>query len=396
MNILHFISSVDPATGGPVEGLKQRIAIYHSAGHHVEVASLDAPEFTASLSFPAPIIALGPGRGTFAYSSRALPWLRANISRFDLVLINGVWNYNTLAAHQALAGTGIPWAIFTHGMMDPYFKRQFPLKHLKKSLYWHACLSRVFRDATAILFTTEEERLLARQSFSRYRVREMVIPYGTFGPTLDLPAVREEFLDRFPNLRGKRLAICLSRIHPKKGTDILIQAFAATLAECPAYHLVISGPDQVGWQRDLEALAQSLSISDRITFTGKLEGPLKWGAFAASEVFTLPSHQENFGIVVAEALACSLPVVLSDKINIWREVLRHSAGFVAPDTLPGTVDSLARYSALTEEARAVLRACALECFRQEFDFAANSVRVLENIEQLARSKGTSAGAIHQS
>ncbi|HWG17455.1 MAG TPA: glycosyltransferase, partial [Acidobacteriaceae bacterium] len=180
--------------------------------------------------------------------------------------------------------------------------------------------------------------------------------------------------------------ICLSRIHPKKGTDILIRAFAATLAQDRAWHLVIAGPDQVGWQRDLEALAQSLSIAERITFTGKLEGALKWGAFAASEVFVLPSHQENFGIVVAEALACGLPVVLSDKINIWREVLRNQAGLVAPDTLGGTLDSLTRYTALTAGERAAMSTGALECFRQEFDFSTTSVKVLENIEQLARSR----------
>ena len=385
MNILHFISSVDPATGGPVEGLKQRIVIYRSAGHHVEVASLDDPASVASFNFPAPVIALGPGRGTYAYSPHAVPWLRDNVSRFDLVLVNGVWNYNTLAAHRALAGTGIPWAIFTHGMMDPYFKREFPLKHLKKSLYWHALLSRVFSDTTAILFTTEEERLLARQSFSRYRVREMVVPYGTFGPELDLAQAREEFLTKFPALRQKRLAISLGRIHPKKGTDILLQAFAATLAKDPAWHLVIAGPDQVGWQHDLEALATSLSIRDRVTFTGKLEGAPKWGAFAASEIFILPSHQENFGISVAEALAASMPVVISDKINIWREVLKHEAGFVAPDTLEGTQASLNRYTALTGEERAAMRARSLTCFRLEFDFSTTSVKVLENIEQLARS-----------
>ncbi|HXE08803.1 MAG TPA: glycosyltransferase [Acidobacteriaceae bacterium] len=386
MNILHFIPSVDPATGGPVEGLKQRVAIYHSAGHYVEVASLDGPESIPAFNFPAPIIALGPGRGTYAYSRHAVLWLRDNISRFDLVLVNGVWNYNTLAAHRALAGTNIPWAIFTHGMMDPYFKRQFPLKHLKKSIYWHTRLSRVFRDATAILFTTEEERLLARQSFARYRVREMVVPYGTFGPTLDLGHASEAFLTKFPAVRGKRLAICLSRIHPKKGTDILVRAFAARLATNPDWHLVIAGPDQVGWQRELEALAQSLGIASRVSFTGKLDGALKWGAFAASEVFVLPSHQENFGIVVAEALACGLPVLLSDKINIWREVLRHKAGLVAPDTLEGTIDSLNRYAALTGEEHSAMRLRALDCFRQEFDFNTTSMKVLENIEQLARSK----------
>jgi len=392
MNILHFISSVDPAYGGPVEALKQRIAIYRSAGHHVEVASLDSPACAASLDFPAPVIALGPGRGTYGYTPRALPWLRANVARFDLVFVDGVWNSNTLIAHRALAGTGIPWAIFTHGMLDPYFTRRFPLKHLKKSIYWHLRLSRVFRDATAVLFTAEEEKLLARQSFSRYRVREMVVPFGIFGPTLDLTSARDEFLTRFPALRQKRLAITLGRIHPKKGADILIRAFAATLApqpqdsSAPAWHLVIAGPDQVGWQRDLEALAASLSIRDRVTFTGNLTGAPKWGALAASEIFVLPSHQENFGIVVAEALASSLPVLLSDKINIWREVMQHSAGFVAPDTLEGTKSSLTRYTALSDDARADLRASALQCFHQEFDFSTTSAKVLENLELLAHSQ----------
>jgi glycosyltransferase involved in cell wall biosynthesis len=383
MNILHFIPSVDPATGGPVEGLKQRIAIYRSGGHSVEVASLDSPESVVRYPFPTAVIALGPGRGTYGYSRHAVFWLRDNIHRFDLVLVNGVWNYNTLAAHRALSGTDIPWAIFTHGMMDPYFKRQFPLKHLKKSVYWHLRLSRVFRDATAILFTTEEERLLARQSFSRYRVNEVVVPYGTFGPAIDTAVAAEEFLSRFPDLRDKRLAISLGRIHPKKGTDILIRAFAATLATNAAWHLVIAGPDQVGWQKDLEALAQSLDIAGRVTFTGKLDGPLKWGAFSASEVFVLPSHQENFGIVVAEALACGLPVLLSDKINIWREVMKHDAGFVSPDTLDGTIASLNRYAALSEDARAALRPRALQCFHQEFDFSTTSKKVLESIDQLA-------------
>ncbi len=392
MNILHVISSVDPATGGPVEGLRQRIAIYHSAGHHVEVASLDDPAAVAAFNFPAPVIALGPGKGTYAWSPRAVPWLKANVARFDLVFVDGVWNSNTLAAHRALAGTNIPWAIFTHGMLDPWFKRQFPLKHLKKSIYWHLRLARVFSDATAVLFTAEEERLLARQSFARYRVREMIVPFGIFGPTLDLPAAREEFLTRFPELRHKRLAISLGRIHPKKGADILIQAFAATLARqpqdssAPAWHLVIAGPDQVGWQRELEALAASLSIRDRVTFTGSLDGAPKWGALAASEIFVLPSHQENFGIVVAEALACSLPVLLSDKINIWREITKHSAGFVAPDTVEGTIASLTRYTALTDDQRSAMRASAFECFHQEFDFSTISVKVLENLEVLAHSQ----------
>jgi len=385
MRILHFIASVDPATGGPVEGLRQRCTIYRAAGYEVEVASLDSPEFVATCVFPATLIGLGPGRGTYGYSPHAVPWLKANVSRFDVVFVNGVWNYNTLAAHRALDGAGIPWAIFTHGMLDPYFKKRYPLKHFKKALYWHTLLGAIFRDANAVLFTCEQEKLLARQSFWRYKVREQVVPYGTFGPDCDTQSASQEFVARWPELRGKRLAISLGRIHPKKGTDILIEAFAATLAKDPSWHLVVVGPDQTGWQKELEAQAERLNVAHRITWTGILEGTLKWGAFSASEVFVLPSHQENFGIVVAEAMACSLPVIVSDKVNIWREIASCEAGFVGEDTVAGTTASLERWSALTADEIAALRARALKCFHDEFDFNITSRKVLENVETLARA-----------
>lgn len=385
MRILHFIASIDPATGGPVEGLRQRCAIYRSGGYEVEIATLDSPEFVQRSDFPAQMTGLGPGRGTYGYSARAVPWLKENIARFDVVFVNGVWNYNTLAAHRALAGTDIPWAIFSHGMLDPYFKKQFPLKHLKKSLYWHAALRKVLQDANAVLFTCEEEKILARRSFSRYRVREVVVPYGTFGPDCDTAAASEEFLSRFPELRGKRLAISLGRIHPKKGTDILIEAFARTLAKDPAWHLVIAGPDQTGWQKQLEELAAGLGIANRITWTGSLTGAPKWGAFSASEVFVIPSHQENFGIVVAEAMACSLPVIVSNKVNIWREIVSFEAGLVGDDTIEGTTASLEQWSRMGAEEITGMRMRSQRCFSEMFDFKASSRKVLENVEELARS-----------
>jgi len=385
MKILHFIASIDSATGGPVEGLRQRCAIYQAGGHEVEVASLDSPEFVQTCDFPAKLIGLGPGRGTYGYSPRAVPWLKSNVSRFDVVYVNGVWNYNTLAVHRALAGTGMPWGIFTHGMLDPYFKKQYPVKHLKKALYWHSRLSKVFRDASEVLFTCEEEKILARRSFSRYTVHEVVVPYGTFGPNCDTAMASEEFLTRWPELRGKRLAISLGRIHPKKGTDLLIQAFANTLAKDMAWQLVLTGPDQVGWQKELVALAERLGIAHRITWTGSLAGTLKWGAFSASEVFVLPSHQENFGIVVAEAMACSLPVIISDKVNIWREIDSYEAGFVANDTIEGTTASMRRWSELATDDIAALRIRSRKCFNEMFDFNVTSKKVLENVEQLARS-----------
>lgn len=140
---------------------------------------------------------------------------------------------------------------------------------------------------------------------------------GTATPAGDSQAQRQIFLDHFPQLDNKRLLLFLSRIHVKKGCDLLIEAFAEVASD-DSLHLVIAGPDQIGWQADLQKQAKQLGIEQKITWTGMLSGDLKWGAFHATEAFLLPSHQENFGFVVAEALACEVPVLISNKVNIWQ------------------------------------------------------------------------------
>ncbi len=383
MRILHVIPSVNPASGGPAEGLRQLCQIYRMGGHEVEVASLDSPESVAQFDFPAPVFALGPGWGIYGYSPRALHWFKQNVKRYDVVFINCIWQYNTLAAYWALKGTTTPYGVFTHGMLDPYFKRAFPFKHIKKLIYWHLFLGRILRNAYTVMFTCEEEKVLARQSFPFYRVRETVVPYGIFGPEGNLRESSEEFLNRWPELRGKRIAISIGRIHPKKGTDLLIEAFAGTLGKDPAWRLIIAGPDQMGLQKELLGLAVRVGIADRIIWPGMLRGSLKWGALAASEVFVLPSHQENFGIVVAEAMVCSLPVIISDKVNIWREVANYWAGLVCDDTVEGTKASLARWQALSLEEREAVRVRSRACFDQLFNYDVTAKRALEVVDYVA-------------
>ena len=384
MKILHVIPSVDPASGGPVEGLKQLCQIYGIGGHEVEVASLDSPEAVRSYDFPARVFALGPGWGVFGYSHHSMKWLRENIARYDVVFIDGVWQYNTLAAYRALAEMATPYAIFTHGMLDPYFKNRYPLKHIKKSIYWRIFLGRILRNASAVLFTCEEEKVLARQSFPRFRAREIVVPFGIRRPDCDTAVAAEDFLTQWPILRGKRLAISLGRIHPKKGTDILITAFARTLAGDPAWRLIIAGPDSVGLRKDLQALAGSLGIGDKITWTGMLTGTAKWGALAASEVFVIPSHQENFGIVIAEAMASNLPVIVSDKVNIWREIERYQAGLVCEDSVDGAAACLARWQAFNGEEITALRLRSRQCFEELFNYDVTAKMVLEIVDQIAQ------------
>jgi glycosyltransferase involved in cell wall biosynthesis len=364
-----------------MEGVRQITPHLAAKGVSTTVASLDAPDAPWLQNQPFEAIGLGPTRRGYGYR-RSLPArIRALADQNDAVIIHGIWQYHAFATWRALRGTGIPYFVYPHGMLDPWFKYTYPLKHLKKWAYWPWADYRVLRDARAVLFTTEQERLLARQSFLLYQANEVVVGYGTSAPLGDAEQQRELFLSRFPQLRGQRILLFLSRIHPKKGVDLLLEAFADVVSSDLRLQLVIAGPDQVGWQAQLQQRAAALSIFDRITWPGMLSGDLKWGAFRAAELFCLPSHQENFGIVVAEALACGLPVAIAEPVNISAEVAGAGAGLVQSDTLAGTTEALRQWLALDESAREQMKVRAVQLFAERFDFtsvARNLIPVLQS------------------
>jgi glycosyltransferase involved in cell wall biosynthesis len=364
-----------------MEGVRQRGLRLLEMGHQVEVVSLDDPESPFLAGYGLPVHALGPSKGGYRFNSRLVPWLHDHAREYDAAVINGLWQYHSFGAWRALHRMNVPYFVFTHGMLDPWFKHTYPLKHLKKWLYWPWADYRVLRDAQAVLFTSEDERLLARESFWLYRVREAVVSYGTRTPPDDAEALRAHFHAAQPELRGKRVLLFLSRIQEKKGCDLLIDAFAQVAGQYPNLHLVMAGPDQTGWMSTLQAQARRLGIAERITWPGMLQGDMKWGAFYASEAFVLPSHQENFGIAVAEALGCGLPVLISDKVNIWREIEADGAGIVNPDTAEGMGKTLRGWLAHDAAGRQKMAVQARATFEQRFTVDAMAKSLTHTMEK---------------
>lgn len=376
MKLLHLIRSANPAGGGPIESLKQSVRAMAEMGHVTEVATLDDPVAPWSRDLSVPVYPLGPGKGTYGYTPHLVPWLTRHARHYDAVVVRGIWQYHSFGCWRALRGSDTPYVVFTHGMLDPWFKRTYPLKHLKKVIYWPWAEYRVLRDAKAVLFTCEEERVLARGSFGQYRCKEIVVNYGTSAPGGNTATRKASFFARYPELRGKRLALFMGRIHPKKGCDLLIHAFANVLHGHSDWHLVIAGPDQVGLQAALTLAAAGKQVAERITWTGMIEGDVKYGAYEAAEVFVLPSHQENFGIVVAEALACGTPVLISNKVNIWREVEQDGAGIVANDDLEGTQSLLQSWLALSNTDKQLMKERARNCFLNRFEIGKSTDSII--------------------
>jgi glycosyltransferase involved in cell wall biosynthesis len=394
MRILHIVGSINPAAGGPTEAIRM-IIHYRPPGYEAEVVTLDDPDCPFLKDFPFAVHALGRRKKKAWYSSRLVPWLRANRDRFDGVLVHGLWEFTGLASLLAFRGHK-PYMVFTHGMLDPYFKRAHPLKHIKKWLYWIPVQYWVLRAAERVLFTTELERDLARQSFWLWHWDPMVVSYGADPQLPEIQKLIPAFYERCPEFNAghsdsadantsrpaQRFLLYLGRIDPKKGCDLLVQAFAAIAGQHPELHLIMAGPDQKGWRKELQATAIAAGVDDRIHWPGMLRGDAKWGAFAACDAFILPSHQENFGIAVAEALSCGRPVLISDQVNIAPEIAADGCGIVEPDTLHGTIRLLTRWLALTPAQREEMAAKARSTFSKRYDMRRNSAFILRMFEQL--------------
>ena len=379
MRILQIIRTLNPCYGGPAQGVRDSTHQLASLGHRAEILTLDRPGSPWAKHLDVPVIDVGPSYSDYRYSPRLVPWLERHALNYDAVIVNGVWDYAAVGSWRVLRNSATPYFVYTHGMLDPWFQKTYPLKHIKKTVYWKLWANRLLRDARAVLFTCEEERRLAGTSFSPYRCNTRVVSYGTKQPPDGAARQTREFFARFPMLAGRRIILFLGRIHRKKGCEVLIRAFAQVASRDPRLHLVLAGPDSA-LSSELRRLASRLGVSQRITWTGGLFDDLKWGALRSAELFALSSHAESFGVSVIEAMACCVPVAISNKVNIWREIVAEGAGYASSDDVAGTAGVLEKWLAAGDPARAAMRQNAIRCFRKHYEVRHSVEKLIRTLE----------------
>ena len=295
------------------------------------------------------------------------------INMSGALIAHGLWQWPSYRAWKNFKKTGVPFVVFPHGMLDPWFKRTYPIKHFKKQIYWWLVQGKIMRDARAVCFTTEEERLLAQKTFTPYQCKEVVTGLGVAEPPGEAEQQITLLHTQLPQLRQKRVLLYLGRFHPKKGVDMLIGSF---LKDCRKDDiLLLAGPKEKPDSFLKGLIKQTDGKENQIVWSGMLEGDLKWGALRAADSLILPSHQENFGMVIAEALSVGTPVLLTDKVNLWREVVDSKAGIVANDDQAG-IDQLVKKWRAGES-----RSCVentISCFREKLHIS----KTVENIISL--------------
>lgn len=384
IKILHIISSANPKIGGPIQGIRNYEKALYDLGVQRDLVCFENPDSVQGWDFPATlnVIGLGESKTGLQYNNALVPWLTANAANYDCIILNGMWSYHTYATIKVINSfkkqrkTTPRVYLMPHGMLDPWFQKDKTrrLKALRNYFYWHLVEKNVVNAVDGLLFTCEEELLLARTTFAGYKPKnEYNIGYGIVAPPPRSSEMVDGFCQQFNISNDKPYLLFLSRIHPKKGVDLLLEAYYDLVSKNQANdelpQLVIAGS---GLETDYGQYLQKYVndhdvLQNKVHFVGHLGGNLKWGALYGCQAFILPSHQENFGIAIAEALACSKAVLITNKVNIYREIENGKGGFVDVDSVAGTFAILSNWLSLSKNEQDEMGNNAYAVYQQHFN-----------------------------
>ncbi len=324
MKILHVVPSIDGVWGGPAKSVPALAGALARAGHTVEIFTTNWPRCGQSLR-AAPQIGYRDGvrvrifpSAPFRFDRKvpSAPGLLAALCQperdFDIVHFHVIWNPVVTFGMQRMRRQRRPYVVAPRGAMDPVVFARHRWKKMPWALLWERAN---LQGAAYVHFTAAAEAEKARQCGWRFRNTVIAPNLIDVNAWRDLPD-RCVFERRFPELNGREVVLFVGRINWLKNLDLLIRATVLLRQRHPQACLVCAGPDNEGHQAALEALVKRLDAGGHVLFTGMLQGDDLRAAYARADIFALVSKRENFGMAAGEALACGLPIVISDGVDL--------------------------------------------------------------------------------
>ena len=326
MKILFVIESLDPSLGGPSVSAPSTAAAIASVGNEVVIAyqeQIGKPLDKDLLVDTIPnfklvkCIALPLARG----SSSGAKELGELVREADFLHLQGMWRPILYRAASIARKASIPYALSPRGMLDPWSLAQ---KGYKKRIALKLCWRKILNDAEFIHALNKDEARLLQPLNLKARVE--IMPNGIFQKTYARLPAQGEFYANNPAINSRPYILFLGRLHYKKGLDYLIDAYSIFCKSNSSVDLVIAGPDD-GLLAKVMSRVDSLGLGNRVHIMGPLYGVEKLKVYVDASCFCLPSRQEGFSMAITEAMACHLPVVISNRCN-FPEVGEAGVGIV--------------------------------------------------------------------
>jgi len=332
MRVLHVTPSYYPAVrfGGPVRSVHALNRALIQQGLRLDVMTTNAgiinqPEISLQkqiLIQDVPVT-FYPFKG-YEHYNFSIPFL-INIFKkvpdYDLIHITAVWNFPVIATTLACLWFKKPYILSPRGTI--YAETIAHRSARLKKIYYNFIAGISVKKANMLHFTTRDE---AEKVMQYHKLKN---PYCVIYNGLDIQEINQSLELNKQNIRLP-FFLFLGRIDKKKGLDILIEAFSEFSSQTSGFQLKIAGPDNEGYQAEIETLCLKYKIQNSVIFTGALEGTEKWKMYREAFAFVLPSYSENFGMSVAEAMLCNCPVIISDQVGLADDVLKENAGWVVP------------------------------------------------------------------
>ena len=386
MRVLQVIPSVSSVHGGPSQVLALLEQGLCAQGMSVTTATTDDDGSASRLGPDAPLEANGAKRVYFRkwfdfykIAPAMLPWLWRNVRAFDVVHIHSLFSFASVAAGFMASGRGVPYIIRPLGTLSQYglTQRRPWLKRFSLAILEN----RILAHAAAVHFTSELEWEEAK--LMNLPLRGVVIPLAAKEePRGDA----QSLLQDYPALVDRQVVLYLSRLDPKKNIEGLLRAFAAVRSRRDDVVLVVAGGGQPEYTRSLKRLAQAIGLEPNVVWLGHVGGARKAAAFAAAQVFVLPSFSENFGVAGVEAMLAGVPCIFGQGVAIARDAKRAGASM----TVTSEPESIARalIELLADKPRQeVMGRRAREFAEREYSVQTMATRLVTLYRQICRENG---------
>jgi glycosyltransferase involved in cell wall biosynthesis len=261
--------------------------------------------------------------GDYKWSNAFAIWLFNHVSDYNIVHSNAVFSLCNVPAHWACQFHNVPYVMTPHGMLEPW---ALSYKAWKKKIYYKLLERAALNKASAIqaLASPEAKHIHELQITSPI----VLVPNGIHRQDFETLPSSDLFYQNFCNTKGKNLILFLGRIDPKKGLDLLAVAFSQIRVQFPDTHLVIAGPDNIGFLSTAKAYFTEVDCAHAVTFTGILSGDLKQSALAAATIYIAPSYSEGFSMSVLEGMASGIPCIITTGCNFPEAKLANIAHVV--------------------------------------------------------------------
>jgi glycosyltransferase involved in cell wall biosynthesis len=306
MKIIHFIASIDKKDGGTTAYMQ---LLANTLKTEVDLSIVTGQSPTPIQLSGVRISFFNPSLISWFVTLKFFSTL-LKIEKPDLVHINGIWTPQNYLFQKEAQKLGIKVVLSPHGMLAPYILQRHPLKKkVALALYQNkAILNADYLHATAVSEKTNIRNLGYSQEIT-------IVPNG-----IDINQILEKRRYRSDTIK----MLFLSRLHPVKGIELLIEAISLLNRNDIMVQIVGEGEDS--YINSLKELSKEKGVATTIEFTGGVYGTKKWELYREADLFVLPTHSENFGIVIAEALATGLPVITT-KGTPWKELETRNCGW---------------------------------------------------------------------